>query len=214
MFDEPGVLGTLSAFILYGNRYDFKNWYVKIIFVGGIFTYSLAFYILTAVGYAFLCLRNLKNILSTIVVILLMLIVFIFFMSNNEVFQASVVERLADSEESMDSRTGYYTEKKLKTIKWSGDFFLGLGNAKMNELDLFEGQSYKLFLLNRGLLAMIVLFFCYYSFMRRKNLENILLLLLYIASFVQRPFAFTSWQMLLFCCISCYLDKAESNVLK
>ena len=35
VFDEPGVLGTLSSFILFGNRYNFKQWQNVVILIGG-----------------------------------------------------------------------------------------------------------------------------------------------------------------------------------
>ncbi len=37
MFDEPGVLGTLSAFVLFANKYDFKRKSNLIILIGAFF---------------------------------------------------------------------------------------------------------------------------------------------------------------------------------
>lgn len=39
VFDEPGVLGTLSAFLLFGNKYNFSKWENFILLLGGVFTY-------------------------------------------------------------------------------------------------------------------------------------------------------------------------------
>ena len=60
VFDEPGVLGTLSAFVLYGNRYDFRNWKVWTILVGGFFSFSMAFIILTILGFIITNIKNIK----------------------------------------------------------------------------------------------------------------------------------------------------------
>src|SRR5690606_28258663 len=63
IFDEPGTLGTLSAFVLYGNRYMFRRKENLIILIGGILTFSLAFYILLIAGLFIQNIRNIKQIL-------------------------------------------------------------------------------------------------------------------------------------------------------
>ena len=50
VFDEPGVLGTLSSFVLFGNRYNFRSKKNIIIFVGALMTFSFAFILLTLLG--------------------------------------------------------------------------------------------------------------------------------------------------------------------
>lgn len=66
VFDEPGVLGTLSAFILFGNRYNFKQWQNIAILAGGIFTYSMAFYVMFLLGYFYHSTYSIKRLLKSL----------------------------------------------------------------------------------------------------------------------------------------------------
>lgn len=46
LYDEPGVVGTLSALLLVANRGQLSSMSSKIIFMGGLLSFSLAFYVL------------------------------------------------------------------------------------------------------------------------------------------------------------------------
>lgn len=51
VFDEPGVVGTLAALVLCGLRFNFNLKRTWIIFAGGLFSWSLAFIMLTILGF-------------------------------------------------------------------------------------------------------------------------------------------------------------------
>ncbi|UMY62932.1 hypothetical protein [Pseudomonas sp. LS.1a] len=53
MYDEPGMVGTLSAFLLAGNRFRLKPFPFLIIFVGGVLSFSLAFIVMASIGFLF-----------------------------------------------------------------------------------------------------------------------------------------------------------------
>ena len=201
MFDEPGVLGTLSAFVLFGNRYDFRKWYNIVILVGSLFTFSMAFFVVTAVGYMYIILRNGKVQYFFRMLILGVGIIFLL-NTYSEGFQNSVTHRLNDYgvAGSLNRRTKDIAEKKFNDELWSYDFFLGLGKERMNQ-GLREGASWKLFVLERGFLALVVLVFCYFLFVKKRNLDFKFFFLLFFASFTQRPLAFYAWQILLFWCV-------------
>lgn len=50
-YDEPGVLGNIVAGMLYIQKFNLKKWYNIILFVSGILSFSLAFYIAIIVYY-------------------------------------------------------------------------------------------------------------------------------------------------------------------
>lgn len=53
MYDEPGMVGTLSAFLLAGNRFRLKPLPFLVIFVGGLLSFSLAFIVMASMGFLF-----------------------------------------------------------------------------------------------------------------------------------------------------------------
>ncbi|WP_178108372.1 MULTISPECIES: hypothetical protein [unclassified Pseudomonas] len=53
MYDEPGMVGTLSAFILAANRFRLKPFPFLIVFIGGLLSFSLAFVVMAAIGFLY-----------------------------------------------------------------------------------------------------------------------------------------------------------------
>ena len=53
VYDEPGMVGTIAAFLLAGNRFRLKPLPCLVIFLGGLLSCSLAFIIMAFIGFAF-----------------------------------------------------------------------------------------------------------------------------------------------------------------
>ena len=51
MYDEPGMVGTISALILAALRFQVNDWRSIILFVAGIMSFSLAFVVLGTIGF-------------------------------------------------------------------------------------------------------------------------------------------------------------------
>ena len=49
LFDEPGVIGSLAGLVLWVNGFNLKKWYNIVLFISGIFSFSLFFYLLTII---------------------------------------------------------------------------------------------------------------------------------------------------------------------
>lgn len=213
MFDEPGVVGTLSAFILFAHRYNFRKWYIVTIFFVSIFTFSLAYYMLTALGYAYFSIKH-KHVIRFILPVVILSITFYVLNETNETFRVVIVDRLFNKglDNSLESRTGYNTQLVFDSISWSKEFFIGMGKSKFDALFLRDGASYKLFIIERGFLALLALFYGYIIFVKQvgfNSKDGYMLLFLFALSFLQRPSAFTAWQMFLFCSCLTYLKVSE-----
>lgn len=207
VFDEPGVVGTLSAFILFGHKYDFRKWYVISIFICSIFTYSLAFFSLSLIGILYYKLRSVRDFVIAALVSIPLSFLFIYLYENEPAFQKSIVDRVSgNAVENVDSRTGGDAKKKFEAVVGTVDFFVGIGRDEIESKNLREGQSYALFILERGICAIIVLIFCYISLIRRPNKDSYVLLCLFFLSFIQRPFLVYAWQIMLFSMISSTLS--------
>lgn len=206
MFDEPGVLGTLSAFVLFANKYKFEKKKNLIILIGAFFSFSLAFYILTFIGYLSQSLKNIKKILISVILLLLLSIIAYSALKDNLAFQYSVVERISGGGvDNLDNRTGYQASRFYDSFIFTSDALMGIGSDEMMNKQLKEGQSYKLFIIEYGVLSTICLLFSYFVLAGNKNINIYFFFLIFILSFLQRPFAFTAWQFLIFSCATAAL---------
>lgn len=201
MFDEPGVLGTLSAFVLYANRYDFKSKYNLIILVGAFFSFSFAFYLLSIFGYIMSSAKNIKKIVISLIALLLIGVIAVYFLRDNFAFQQSVISRFSEgASENLDDRTGYYADKYYQSFIHTPECLLGVGMNKLSRLGILSGASYKLFILEYGFVGIFILFLLYWIQCKKKSYEILVFYFLFFASFLQRPLAFTAWQCFVFAC--------------
>ena len=200
LFDEPGVLGTLSAFLLWANQYNFKDKRCLIIFIGSLFTFSMAFYILSVFGWICSTKIKLSSLIIRISLFLLVCLVLATFLSDNLAFQQSILYRIANFEETgVHSRTSYEFNLLWSDFIVSPSVFFGLGSGAVDELG--GNTSYRFFVLEYGVIGLILLISAYYCNIRKKNYLALMTLFIFILSFLQRPALFTAANIFLFTCI-------------
>ena len=200
-YDEPGVLGTLAPFILFANKFNMKDRRIPIILVGCIFTYSMAYFILTLIGWAYTARSSLKSIIATTMGVFIIGFGMFYFLKNNDAFQTSVVTRFMNYEtHGVESRINYQTDLLWNKSLDSGKLILGNGSGAMDE---FGGiaASYKSFILEFGYVGCFMLFVAYYSLLKRRDQLGLFTLFLFALSFLQRPQLFTAGWFLLFACV-------------
>lgn len=200
IFDEPGVLGTLSAFILFANRYNFKNKLNIIILIGGIFTFSLAFIAISFIGYIMLNIGKGYKIIKYITILSIIALLVYIVLKDNETFQIAVLERLLNLDSSgIESRTSDYMNLYFKDYILSKESIFGKGTSFLNvRRALFQGQGYKFFLIEYGITGLFLVLLMYLSMIREYPKKGLLLLFIFFLSFLQRPFLFMPWQIALF----------------
>lgn len=197
VFDEPGIIGTLFSFVLFGNKYDFKNKNNVILLIGGICSLSLAFIFISALGYLIQAKKkNLKSIILLGIFIFILVIVF----SSNDAFSKLVLDRISNINDSgVESRTSLALSVFFDDFKYSADFLLGMGtNFFSINPSLREGQSYKIFFIEYGVLGFVLISLMYLSLSRKNIKLGFACLVLFAFSFLQRPGMFTPWQLILF----------------
>lgn len=208
MFDEPGVLGTFAAFVLFANQYNFKKKYLMVILIGGIFTYSLAFYVLTLCGYFFHLFKSKRNNFYSNILLVLFLCLIIFFIKDDDSFQNILVERLINIDDRVENRSAEVTGFDNYSFI---DSMFGKGHSFISK-NYIVGTSYKVFFLVHGILGAISLFIIYFSLIRHKLIYLYFLLILFFISFMQRPEAFTAWQILLYASSLSYIKSIRNKV--
>ena len=216
VFDEPGVLGTLSAFVLYGNKYNFKRKENIVILIGCLFTYSMAFYMITLLGWLYQSAISFKRLIMSIVAIILVVGILVYFMADDQAFQQSVIERFTDvGLDRVEGRTGSNVNVFWDKYIASSDVFLGMGTSFINDNLSGFGNSYKRFVIEYGLIGTILLIVMYFHLVKRWNRLTLGFFVLFFLSFLQRPLAFSSWQIFVFIAVTSNLYirlSSKSNV--
>lgn len=199
LFDEPGVLGTLGAFILWANKYNFKNKDCIILLIGCIFTFSMAFYVMTIIGWlAYSKFKPSKVIISATAIFLIGFVLYNL-LKDNLAFQQSIIERFTNYDEhDVESRTGFAINMLWDKTVHSSKIIFGLGSGAVKGM---EGSSYKLFFLEYGIFGFLLIIYAYYKLIPKKNYYSIMTLCLFVISFLQRPQLFSAQNILLFTCI-------------
>lgn len=199
IFLEPGYLGTMLAFLLYANKYKWKQWYNWMLLLGLILSQSLAGYITLLVGYI-LYLYQMKTSARKLLFLLAAIFVFFYFIpqinkgDNN--INHNIIERFTDKNNNKyvlldDLRVSYDTDRIFSNLISSGNLFFGdINKTKV------EGAGYKVFIIRYGLVAAIIYFFFYFqlsTFTRNKKYGKGFLLLV-VLTFFQAAYPFSySW---------------------
>ncbi len=207
IFLEPGHLGMISSLMLYMIRYNMRSWQGIIIFLSSLLSMSLAAYMLLFLGMVIYKL-SFGNLLRTITFLLMILMTctmaYNFF--PNSYFSQAILLRLEYDEDKgfkgnnriSEDFEYYYNHKFYKTEH----VLLGIGGDNISTISGEGGNSsYKVFIVQYGILGLVVLsvfFFVIVWYSKSSFVRG--LLLLYVASFWQRPYAL--WEVELFLFIS------------
>lgn len=207
IFLEPGHLGMISSLMLYMIRYNMRSWQGIIIFLSSLLSMSLAAYMLLFLGMVIYKL-SFGNLLKTITFLLMILMTctmaYNFF--PNSYFSQAILLRLEYDEDKgfkgnnriSEDFEYYYNHKFYKTEH----VLLGIGGDNISTISGEGGNSsYKVFIVQYGILGLVVLsvfFFVIVWYSKSSFVRG--LLLLYVASFWQRPYAL--WEVELFLFIS------------
>ena len=187
VLDEPGFIGTVCALMIASNRLKIKTKADFIILFSGVVSFSLAFYLILAIYYAFLSIKSFKKFAGFILAAL----VLVFFSSYNETVKKYTVDRLVivDGKVSGDNRQTEELEGSFE--RWMDsdgyDFFFGLtdytigGSSSWKEIPLKTGFF--------GVVLLLLLFILiYYSLSNKLNLHFTFFAFVFLLSVYQRPY--------------------------
>ena len=222
-FIEPGHLGCFSVFILFANKFDFKNRkYLFPILLGLLFSLSLAAYVLLFIA---VCMRIRWRFKYVINFVLIFIAFHVFVTSiwndGNNPVKYLIYDRLEYDEDKGvvgNNRSQLDTDRYFDKMCSSGIILIGKGNSyfrEMYEKGHIGGAGIKLFLIQYGYIGLLLVFL-YYSIMavscinRKFALQYLLLL---AACFIQRSYPFHAYWLVPFilslnnCNFSDYVSK-------
>lgn len=213
VFDEPGVLGTLASIILCGLRFDFRKPVTWIIFCAGLLTASVAFFLISFLGWLIFRKINFSKFGFLIVTLSTIGVFWNFQIGIFDVDDASLFEyilyRLFNlSQGVIDYRSSYNLDRVFEDYIFSMESIFGMGTYYfIDHPELLIGQTPKFFILEYGIFGLILLILPYVVIInlnRRVKKDAWLMLGLLCLSFLQRPQLFTPALLVLFAIICSY----------
>ena len=214
-FDEPGVVGTISALILFAGKFNLKDKRNLVIFITGFFSLSF-FYIITVALYGVIySVFVAKNRKMSLLIILAFGGLYLGTM-NNPVMQETLWERFKWNEEEQkfagDNRFSDAGNDYISSIRGTREYFWGVDNYEEYYRYVEGSASFKSVIARFGIVTFIlyVLFFTLYGWNKK---ESVMAFLLYVFAFLstiyQRPQIFSPEYLFLFSSIA-QLSKSNS----
>ena len=204
VFDEPGVIGTISAIILTIGKFDLKDRRLLVIFFASMLSLSFFYYIVVMVYYLIYNIFVIKNNKNSILIILLFA-VFVIFTWNNQVMYETLWSRFAwDSEAGKlagDNRMGEVGYDFLEAMIGTQEFYFGSKDYEFFE-ELVKGSASIVSVIVRyGIVFTSIYVYIFTSLgwkYKKNNISFILFVFVFVSTIYQRPFIFDPSYMFLF----------------
>lgn len=198
MFDEPGVVGTICAMLISYKRIELRTFSGIVLMLSGLFSFSLAFYIILFLNIAF----NQKTYTR-----ILFLTVSLFLLTSEAgIFDTYVFSRLkiVDGKLSGDNRVQTYFSRNYDYfVEKGGDdliFGRGPGSDVLDDKYNAGGSSYKYLVYRHGIVG-VSLFLLFFIFVMAKisfSFRGVFFLIVFILLAYQRPDVFLHFNIVIF----------------
>lgn len=213
-FLEPGHQALLSTFMMIANRFQFRKCpWLWVLLVCTVFSFSLAGYLLLALGYLLLQINTpIKAILAGVLGAAAITVVLTWGRGENA-FNELIITRLEQDESKgikgnnrVDKTTDFLFAKMMKTSdKWMGV------KGKTN-MDMVMGAGFKIYIINYGLIGTLLALLFYLAVIppHPNYRYTIAFLMVLILCFMQR--AYPGWYSWLFPYVTgIYIAKGEKD---
>lgn len=212
IYNESGVVGTYAALLLCIEKFKLKdNWKNVVLLIGGILSFSLAFYLIVFIYFTIKAAK-----LNTKYLFLIISVVCLYFVFMNVSFENEALTRL----QARFTITSYGLQGNNRTSESYDQLFnsfiaeggtnllFGYGHGeieKVMEERLINGSSYKNLIYNYGIVGFFnqILWMLAFPFIYRRKTHNnsslfyaLTCVSVFIASFYQRPAMFALQYML------------------
>jgi len=209
VFDEPGVVGTISALLISYKKITLKNFTEFAILLSGLLSFSLAFYIILFLNVAY----NFKYVYSKIFFLFLGLFLIV---GEAGVFDTYLFSRLqiVDGKLSGDNRTGKVFERNYEYFvnKGGEDLIFGRGAMadKYDDPDN-SGSSFKFLVYRHGIVGvtLFAIFFIFMNLSKVRSPRGYFFLLVFILLAYQRINIFMLYNIAIFIGGTLYIARAE-----
>lgn len=193
VFDEPGVVGTVSAILLCCQKFNFNDKRTILLLISGLCSFSMFFYGLSILILLYRIIFIKKSLLKGAVIILILYISVMIVQSVPVLNELIGVRFQWDSETGKfagDNRTSDYMVDYLMSLSGTKVFWFGVDNKNLF-LEYVEGQSsiYMILILNGVLFCLMYLIFMIsYGIAYKKSWSSFFIfMVVFLATVYQRP---------------------------
>lgn len=219
LFDEPGVVGTVSLIMLFIERFNLKKFGNWVILISGILSFSLFFYLAVGFYLVYVMVSGKKKMRMRIgVAVVLGLSVWA--VIANPATNERIIERTKWDEEKGSIAGNNRADDALKDymdqIRWSKDYFLGTNISRVNQ-EFSNSASLQNAVLRYGIIV-VVMYFIFYAFLARKyyhglNWKWLLFMCFLFMVLYNRPAFFVVGKVFLYnMAIFAYTDEYQQQI--
>ena len=198
--NEPGYLGTFCALILCVDRMNLKKFSNIVIFMAGLLTFSAAFYMIVIIYSALKVItaahenKNMKKKIlyySGVALVLLSYFIILPNIQTGDIAIDKTLQRLTITSEGLsgDNRTTAEFDALYDSVMASNPLF-GMGNGYVSKTTSGGSLSYKVKIVNYGIIGCLLLWGTLLMaalYKNTKNKEVVLFVIVFFASIYQRP---------------------------
>lgn len=198
LMDEPGLLGTLCAFLLYviGGQ-EKMYWQKTILWMSGFFSFSLAFFAIAPI----IILANFKvRIKHIVLVVVALLAIYYYLQEYVDVFISARLEK-----EQISNRTHDDFEFGYKKALDSGKLFWGMGAWSFTNIDDGGNAGVKVWIYQYGFIGLLLVGgFYVVTYLRRlkqnftMDFWHLCFLFIFWLSFLQREYIDAPYNVIIY----------------
>lgn len=203
LYDEPGVVGTISFLFLATERFNMKNRLNIVLLISGLLSLSLFFYLAVALYSVGLIFVNKKIGFNARIVVIAFLVGFGVYSYNNEILNALIWARVEGKETAqsfLDARASYDLQNYVSQTAFTYDWFWGVSDRSLVERFSSSSSIYNA-IIAYGVITIVfyIFFFSVYSFQYSSTKMSALINIAVITlTLLQRPGLFIFYYLFLF----------------
>lgn len=188
MYDEPGVVGTICALILISDKMKLNNFFNIIIFIGGVMSLSIAFYIMILIYILF-------NLRKYFVFMIKMILISVIIYNLSPSSYKETIENKLISRFKIDNNYNLSGNNRESGIQYNYIQYLSSNTKELLlGLDRFEldgSSSWKNILISSGIIGISIILIFYsliiFNLNFSLNYQHFIFIFIFILSFLQRP---------------------------
>lgn len=185
-FLEPGHMGTILAFFLYANGYNFKKKRNIVFLLAILITLSAATYTITVIGYILFkaASGSFKYTFRALLLVGVLLLFALLYNGGDNVVNELILGKLTRAEGALDGRITYETQALYDKIWSNGDYFWGLGYVH-----LMDSAGFKVFFVMNGIVGVVLVLLTYFNIYKTSISKfTLYMFFLYMINFLQRTY--------------------------
>ena len=208
-YDEPGIVGTISAILLIIDNINLKNKINIPILIAGLLALSLFFYV-TILAYLFVFAKLKYKIIGGAIIVFLGILFINIVGQDFPFFQRFIVE---NGKFAGDTRTSSSFEVWYSNFLSSIDVWFGYGGNKAQVINA-GGSSYKDLVVNYGVIFFVTYILSYFSYIGhycKSRYSRLVCVFVFLCTLYQRPAIYDYFYLFLWCGMICSLQQKSKT---